>query len=114
MTNVFSCPNNWDESTSSFRGIKSIFLSTSFDAVPALKQTVQPKVKCRISKYRSPYSDGLKSALLVCFILAYYIRKLALCICKKKGADQLCGDHTADQCLCFHYIDSTIPLLPNS
>ena len=33
------------------------------------------------------------------------------CICKNKGADQVRGNHTADQCLCFRYIDSTIPLL---
>ena len=31
-----------------------------------------------------------------------------------KGADQLPGNHAADQCLCFCYIDSTIPLLPKS
>ena len=33
------------------------------------------------------------------------------CICEKKDADQLRGNHEADQCLCFRYIDSTIPLL---
>ena len=27
-----------------------------------------------------------------------------------KGADQLCSNRTADQHLCFHYIDSTISL----
>ena len=31
-----------------------------------------------------------------------------------KGADQLCGDSTADQHLCFRCIDSTIPLLSKS
>ena len=31
---------------------------------------------------------------------------------KNKGAYQLCSDHTDDQCLCFCYIDSRIPLLP--
>ena len=30
-------------------------------------------------------------------------RKPALCICKNKGADQLCGYRTADQRLCFRY-----------
>ena len=33
---------------------------------------------------------------------------------KTKGADQLCGNGTADQCLCFRFIDSTIPILPKS
>ena len=37
-----------------------------------------------------------------------------LCICENKGADQLCGDRTTDQRLCFRYTDSTIPLLPIS
>ena len=31
-----------------------------------------------------------------------------------KGADQLHGNNAADQCLCFGYIDSTIPLLPKA
>ena len=30
---------------------------------------------------------------------------------KNKGAEQLRGNHAADQRLCFHYIDSTISLL---
>ena len=29
-------------------------------------------------------------------------------ICKNKGADQLCGNCAADQCLCFCYIESTL------
>ena len=40
------------------------------------------------------------------------MRKSAFCICENKGADQLCVYRTADQPLCLHYIDSTIPLLP--
>ena len=40
------------------------------------------------------------------------MRKPAFCINKNKIADQLCGNRSADQHLCFHYIDSTIPLLP--
>ena len=33
---------------------------------------------------------------------------------RKQDADQLCGNREADQRLCFHYIDSTIPLLSKS
>ena len=33
----------------------------------------------------------------------------AFCICENKGADQLCSNCTADQRLCFCYIDSTTP-----
>ena len=40
------------------------------------------------------------------------MRKLAFCICENKDADQLHGNHEADQRLYFRYIDSTIPLLP--
>ena len=39
------------------------------------------------------------------------MRKSAFCICENKDADQLRGDREADQCLCFRYTDSTIPLL---
>ena len=33
---------------------------------------------------------------------------------KKEDADQLCGNRTADQCLCFRNTDSAIHLLPKS
>ena len=35
------------------------------------------------------------------------------CICENKDADQLRGNHEADQRLCFRYTDSTLPLLLN-
>ena len=41
------------------------------------------------------------------------MRKPAFCICENKDADQLRGNRKADQCLCFHYMDSANPLLPN-
>ena len=37
--------------------------------------------------------------------------KPTICICENKDADQLRGNRKADQHLCFHYTDSTIPLL---
>ena len=40
--------------------------------------------------------------------------KPAFCICEYKGADQLHDNCAADQRLCFHYIESTIPLIPQS
>ena len=33
------------------------------------------------------------------------MRKLALCKCENKDADQLCGNHAADLRLCFRYMD---------
>ena len=41
------------------------------------------------------------------------ITKPAFSICKNKGTDQLHRNRAADQHLCFHYIDSIIPLIPN-
>ena len=41
-------------------------------------------------------------------------KKTAFCICENKDADQLRGYREADQRLCFHYIDSAIPLLSKS
>ena len=46
--------------------------------------------------------------------MSFVVRKPAFCICKNKDADQLRGDHEADQHLCFSYTDSTIPLLPKT
>ena len=40
------------------------------------------------------------------------MRKPAFCLCENKDADQLRGNHEADQHLCFRYTDSTLPLLP--
>ena len=54
---------------------------------------------------------GFHTSRLICFHnmivhpwenLSGVMRKPAFCICKNKGADQR---------LCFHYIDSTIPIL---
>ena len=42
------------------------------------------------------------------------MRKPAFCISENKDADQLRGNHEADQRLCFRYTDSTILLLPKS
>ena len=42
------------------------------------------------------------------------MRKSAICICENKGSDHLRGNRAADQCLCFHYIDSAISLLAKS
>ena len=42
------------------------------------------------------------------------MRKPEFCICENKDADQLRSNREADQRLCFHYSDSTIPLFPKS
>ena len=40
--------------------------------------------------------------------------KTNICTCKNKDADQLRGNHEADQRLCFRYMDSKIPPLSKS
>ena len=42
------------------------------------------------------------------------MRKPTICICENKDADQLRGNHAADQRLCLRYSDSTVPLLLKS
>ena len=42
------------------------------------------------------------------------MREPAFCIRENNDADQLNGNREADQRLCFHHTDSTIPLLPKS
>ena len=42
------------------------------------------------------------------------MRKPVFAYAKNKDAFQLRSNHAADQHLCFHYMDSTIPLLPIS
>ena len=42
------------------------------------------------------------------------MRKPAFCICENKDADQLRGNHEADQRLCLRYMVSTMPQPPKS
>ena len=42
------------------------------------------------------------------------IRKPTICTCENNGVDQLHSNCKADQCLCFRFTDSTIPLLSKS
>ena len=46
--------------------------------------------------------------------MSLVMRKQDFCICENKAADQLCGNRTADQRLCFHHKDSAILLLSKS
>ena len=46
--------------------------------------------------------------------LSLVVRKPAFFIRENKDADQLRGNREADQCLCFRYTDTTIPLLYKS
>ena len=46
--------------------------------------------------------------------LSHIMRKPAFWQCENKSTDQLHGYYAADQPLCYHYIESTIPLLSRS
>ena len=58
------------------------------------------------------YKDTFKASLKNFYPeKSLVMRKPDFRICENKDADQLRGDREADQRLCFHYINSTIPLL---
>ena len=61
----------------------------------------------------SPWKNIGKRLFLYSY-LSHIVRKPDFCLCENKGADQLRSNCEADQRLCFHYMDSTIPLLPKS
>ena len=59
-----------------------------------------PKMKCN------------KQMIMMFDHMSLVMRKPDFCISENKDADQLRGNREADQRLCFHYTDSTIPLIP--
>ena len=76
---------------------------------------------------RCPFDYGILDGLmlLLCemlvqvrfvFDLLYEVchEDTAFCKWENKGADQLCGNRAAGQCLCFRFIDRTILLLRKS
>ena len=56
----------------------------------------------------------MSQIMFTCFHISRVVRKPDFCICENKDADQLRGDHEADQRLYFRYTDSAIPLLSKS
>ena len=67
-----------------------------------------------ISNLNTEIDQHSRNALWVPEHMSRDVRKTDFCICKHKAADQLCGNRTTAQRLCFRYMDSTIPLLPKS
>ena len=60
------------------------------------------------------YFNDLPGRKYVYHKMSHAMRKLDFCLCENKGADHLRSNCEADQRLCFHYMDSTIPLLLKS
>ena len=79
------------------------------------KHAIAPFV---IHVLESTYGNKNPALLLKLLVHILYMRRQArkpdFCLGENKGADQLCSNCTADQCLCFHYTDSAIPLLLKS
>ena len=111
--------------------IKQLDLSTSFTtncqhaiaftkteilvkSVESIRDICRNSNSCFIGRIPLP----LQSLVLICLKssgchnMSRVVRNPAFCICESKDADQLRGNHVADQRLCFRYIDSAIPLLP--
>ena len=51
---------------------------------------------------------------MTCLQMNHIMGKQDFCLSENKGADQLRSNCEADQCLCFRFTDSTIPLLSKS
>ena len=65
-------------------------------------------------------ADQPLHSLIILFVFLYLddmscvLRKPLFCVCENEDADQLCGNCTADQRLCFPCIDSKVSLLYKS
>ena len=83
-------------------------MKTSADKMQLIWDFVFTYVKSRFSHDVA----HLYSSRILKVHLSRVVRKPAYFLCKNKDADQLPSNREADQCLCFNYIDSTVPLLP--
>ena len=93
-----------------------------FHFIASILGTIQPVAhSLSIQSVSKPHHHSLTSPVrhkqysFIFFIthMSHIMRKPAFCQCKNKAADQLRSICTANQHLCFCYID-TIPLLANS
>ena len=70
--------------------------------------------QCRLHADDCQVSPGFRIYKANLENMSRVMRKPTFCICENKDADQLRGNHEADQRLCFRYINSIIPLLSKS
>ena len=82
----------------------------SIDEAVTLLKGDEDIIKLKL-KRDDPCTGKLMQRPFIDEYLSHVMRKFASCICGNNCADQLCGNHTAGQRLCFRYIDSTISLL---
>ena len=69
---------------------------------------------CGFQAIAQLFSNLIKKLKCVLLSIISIVRKLDFCLCENKGADQLCSNCKADQCLFFRYMDSTISPFPKS
>ena len=67
--------------------------------------------KCKFCGIKELNIRDIKTTVTGDQCMTCIMRKATICICQNKDADQLRSTCEADQCLCFHYMDSTFPLL---
>ena len=99
---------------------------SSFDTVLGYNNKNKPLLRCKFGSVYSvmytlfPSAENNKAEMNIflkcCYAIlptshSYYMRKLDICICENKGADQLCSNCTSDQRHYCCYSDSTILLL---
>ena len=71
----------------------------------------RPNLICYTSSRKKAHVGYITYMMLMLIIvmLSRLMGKQTICIGENKGADQLRGNREADQRLCFHYSDNTIP-----
>ena len=74
------------------------------------QEIIRPYMTCKLLSWML---SGKQTKTKFCG-MSHCMRKTTICIGENKDADQLRGNREADQRLCFHYSDSTIPLLLKS
>ena len=97
--------------------LSSMYNNCSLEKGKGMFQRIKDKVYADIymlkdTMFRTAVEEVTKGLdALKVIILEIIMRKPAFRIYESKGTDQLRSNCAADQRLCFHYIDSTIPLL---
>ena len=78
------------------------------------KVSVTPAIQRQPTRRQQNEIVSLRILLELEYHMSRLMGKPTICIGENKDADQLRGNHKADQRLCFRYSDSTIPLLLKS
>ena len=113
------CSDDGDISSTDFTSTSTVGLKTRYYAqfyVFKFYDSSNVFFKCSVLVCPSDGSANCAVSSVSCYILQLSLvtRNTDFCICENKDSDQLRSNCAADQRLCFHYMDSTIPLLSKS